>query len=66
MENRRGNPVDQSLSGEKSIRKPGVPSKSVRMKIDEDVLTWLKEGGRGYQARVNAILRKAMQESLAH
>lgn len=36
------------------------------MKIDEDVLTWLKEGGRGYQARVNAILRKAMQESLAH
>lgn len=28
--------------------------------IDQDVLTWLKSGGRGYQTRLNAILRKEM------
>ena len=59
-------PWIKAYQEKKGIRKPDVPSKSVRMKIDEDVLTWLKEGGRGYQARVNAILRKEMNRSLAH
>ena len=59
-------PWIKAYQEKKGIRKPSVPSKSVRMKIDADILAWLKEGGRGYQARVNAILRKVMQDGFAH
>ncbi|MBU3694020.1 MAG: toxin-antitoxin system, antitoxin component [Rhodocyclaceae bacterium] len=30
------------------------------VRIDADVLAWLKSGGKGYQTRLNAILREAM------
>ena len=29
-------------------------------RLDADVIAWLKTGGRGYQTRMNAILRRAM------
>ena len=32
----------------------------VTTKLDADVIAWLKAGGRGYQTRMNAILRSAM------
>jgi uncharacterized protein (DUF4415 family) len=35
---------------------PG-PKKAVSMRIDEDVLKWFKRQGRGYQTRMNAVLR---------
>jgi uncharacterized protein (DUF4415 family) len=33
---------------------------STTVRIDSDVLHWLKSKGRGYQTRINAILREAM------
>lgn len=30
------------------------------VRIDADVLLWLKSNGKGYQTRINAILRDAM------
>ena len=33
---------------------------STTVRIDADVLHWLKAKGRGYQTRLNAILREAM------
>lgn len=33
-------------------------------RIDADVLAWLKSKGRGYQSRMNAILRNAMFDEL--
>ena len=33
---------------------------STTIRIDADVLLWLKAKGRGYQTRLNAILRDAM------
>ena len=30
------------------------------VRIDADVLEWLKQEGKGYQKRLNAILREAM------
>ncbi len=38
--------------------------KSTTVRIDSDVLAWLKRGGKGYQTRLNAILREAMLRSL--
>ena len=31
--------------------------KQVTVRLDRDVLTWMKAQGRGYQTRINAILR---------
>lgn len=36
----------------------------ITVNIDEDVLDWLKADGKGYQTRLNAILRKTMLEQL--
>ena len=33
---------------------------TVTVRLDTDVLHWLKQGGKGYQSRLNAILRKEM------
>ena len=37
------------------------PKKDVHMRVDEDVLVWFKEQGKGYQARMNAVLRAYMK-----
>ena len=34
------------------------------VRIDSDVMLWLKSKGRGYQTRLNEILRKAMLEEI--
>jgi uncharacterized protein (DUF4415 family) len=36
--------------------------KAVQIRLDSDVLSWLKESGKGYQTRINTILRDAMLE----
>ena len=35
----------------------------VQIRLDADVLEWLKQEGPGYQTRANAILRKAMLQA---
>ena len=37
--------------------------KTVQIRLDADVLEWLKQAGSGYQTRANAILRQAMLQS---
>jgi uncharacterized protein (DUF4415 family) len=37
--------------------------KTVNVRLDADVVEWLKSGGIGYQTRMNAILRDAMLEA---
>jgi len=34
--------------------------KQITARVDADVLAWLKSDGKGYQSRMNAILRQAM------
>jgi len=36
------------------------------VRIDADVMAWLKAPGKGYQTRLNAILREAMVRELAN
>ena len=45
------------------LYKPTKTSTTVR--IDSDVLLWLRSQGKGYQSRINAILRREMIEALA-
>jgi uncharacterized protein (DUF4415 family) len=37
---------------------------STTVRIDSDVLAWLRAQGKGYQSRINAILRRKMLDSL--
>ena len=37
--------------------------KTVQIRLDADVLEWLKQTGPGYQTRANSILRQAMLQS---
>jgi len=37
---------------------------STTVRIDSDVLLWLRAQGKGYQSRINAILRREMMASL--
>ena len=39
-----------------------LPNKqAVTMRLDSDVLEWFKEQGKGYQTRINQLLRKYME-----
>jgi uncharacterized protein (DUF4415 family) len=33
----------------------------IAMKLDNDVLNWFKGNGKGYQTRINTVLRKYME-----
>jgi uncharacterized protein (DUF4415 family) len=51
---------------QKAVRKPLYkPTKtSTTLRIDSDVLAWLKAQGKGYQSKINAILRREMLASM--
>jgi uncharacterized protein (DUF4415 family) len=38
------------------------PKQAVSIRLDRDLLDWLKHQGRGYQTRINAILRVYAEE----
>jgi len=38
--------------------------KPVTMRLDADVIAWLKSAGRGYQTKANALLRREMLRTL--
>jgi uncharacterized protein (DUF4415 family) len=45
-------PVDRSLYKPVKV--------TLTCRLDADIVAWLKRGGKGYQTRLNAILRQAM------
>jgi uncharacterized protein (DUF4415 family) len=53
---------DAFESGADWIRKaavphPAEPKECITMRLDADMLEWFRQQGRGYQTRMNAILR---------
>jgi uncharacterized protein (DUF4415 family) len=42
--------------------KPIPRKKQLTLRIDSDVVDWYKNQGRGYQTRINALLRAYMNE----
>ena len=38
-----------------------LPKQQVTLRIDSDVLAWFREQGRGYQTKINALLRAYME-----
>jgi len=37
------------------------PKERVTMRLDKEVLDWFRKGGKGYQTRMNAVLRAYME-----
>ena len=58
-------PLDEEFF-RRAVRNPYFkPIKaSTTLRIDADVLAWLKSRGRGYQTRINGILRAQMLKEL--
>lgn len=48
--------LDESFFKRAKVRMP-KRKQSVSLRLDPDVLDWFKDQGRGYQTRMNAILR---------
>ena len=68
-----GRPIDTSDIPELTAEdfKRGVRGKfyrpvkqSVSLRLDADVIAWLKKDGQGYQTRANQILRERMLKDL--
>jgi uncharacterized protein (DUF4415 family) len=53
-------PLDKTFLKKATTAWPPV-KKQLTIRLDEDVLTWLKGHGRGYQTRINRILRVVME-----
>ncbi len=51
---------DRAMVGKfyRPIKKP------LTIRLDADVLAWLKSKGKGYQTRLNSILRAAMEKQI--
>jgi len=54
----------------KAIVKRGLKDKvnkaQLTIRVDRDVLTWFKSQGRGYQTRINSLLRAYMNANISH
>lgn len=40
--------------------------KPITIRVDADVIAWLKGQGKGYQTRINGLLRSAMERTRSH
>ncbi len=39
------------------LLRPSQPKKQITVRLDKDVIAWFKLQGKGYQTRMNAVLR---------
>ena len=53
-------PLDKAFLKNATVPWPPV-KKQLTIRLDADVLDWLKGHGRGYQTRINHILRVVME-----
>lgn len=53
-------PLDKSFLKKATVAWPPV-KKQLTIRLDDDVLSWLKCHGKGYQTRINRILRVVME-----
>jgi len=54
-------PLDDALFKKATMVAWPPVKRQVTVRLDADVLRWLKASGKGYQARLNYILRAAME-----
>ena len=50
-------PLDQAFWNNARVVMPGQGKRQLTLRLDGDVLDWFKAQGKGYQTRMNAVLR---------
>ncbi len=50
-------PIDEAFLSRARQVQPPKSKKQVTLRIDNDVLYWFKQQGKGYQTMINAVLR---------
>ena len=53
----QGPPLDREFWAKAKVVYPEAPKKQLTVRFDADVVEWFKRQGRGYQTRMNAVLR---------
>jgi uncharacterized protein (DUF4415 family) len=53
-------PLDASFFKEAELRMPRAKP-VITIRLDPDLLDWFKAQGKGYQTRINAVLRMYME-----
>ena len=53
-------PLDDDFFANAELRMP-EPKQVITIRVDKDVLDWFKSQGKGYQTRMNAVLRMYME-----
>jgi uncharacterized protein (DUF4415 family) len=52
-----GPPLGADFWKEAKVIHPEGPKKQITVRLDADMVEWFKRQGRGYQTRMNAVLR---------
>ena len=55
--------AETTIDWSKAVFHPESRKKTMTMRLDADVLAFFKDQGRGYQTKINAILRAYMDHS---
>ena len=58
-------PINFEELGEGQLQLP-IAKSPLSIRIDQDVVAFFKKGGRGYQSRMNAVLRSYMHHFKHH
>jgi uncharacterized protein (DUF4415 family) len=53
-------PLDETFFTNAEVRMPQAKP-SITIRLDPDILEWFKGQGKGYQTRINAVLRKFVE-----
>ena len=53
-------PLDEDFFANAELRLP-EPKQKITIRLDKDVVNWFKSHGKGYQTRINAVLRTYME-----
>lgn len=56
--------LDEAFFKKAELHTP--PKQPVTLRLDADVLAWFKDGGQGYQTRINKLLRRYMESQQSH
>ncbi len=53
-------PLDEAFFADAELRMPQAKP-SITIRLDPDILEWFKGQGKGYQTRINAVLRRYVE-----
>ena len=58
-------PLDEAFFKNATLRMP-TSKNAVSLRLDSDLLDWFREQGKGYQTKINAVLRVYMRAMRSH